>query len=257
MAYDTALTVFSPDGHLFQVEYAEEAVRRGIPVVGVRSKKLVLIAYGRQTTPELQDPRTIRKVYNIDEHIFMAFSGLNADARVLSNEARLEAQSHRLNLDDPPTVEMIARHVAYTQQKYTQSGGRRPFGVSTLLAGIDPNGTPRLFHTQPSGIYNEWVATAIGGKSDDIRELLEAEYEQVAESEPESIEETKKLFGELAIKALDKGAHCDDIGIVAVYAQNGKPVVEHVSKDIIDALVKIVEEKKREQEEKARQSLIL
>ncbi|MBI5226078.1 archaeal proteasome endopeptidase complex subunit alpha [Candidatus Micrarchaeota archaeon] len=173
-AYDRAITVFSPDGRLFQVEYAREAVKTGSTSIGiVCSDGIVLLAHKRVSSPLLIGGST-EKIFNIDSHIAASSSGLVADARKLVDFARVEAQKHRLTFDAEIPVELLAKHVGDHIQFYTQYGGARPYGVSFLIAGVD--GGMRLFETDPSGALFEYKATAIGSGKKAVEELLEKEY---------------------------------------------------------------------------------
>lgn len=176
LGYDRAITIFSPDGRLFQVEYAIEAVRRGTTAIGVRCKDGVVLAVEKRIL-SLQDPESVEKIFVIDEHIGAAIAGLTADARVLVDQARVQAQVNKLSYDEPISVESLTKYIGDLKQVYTQHAGVRPFGVSFLIAGVDDAG-PKLFMTDPSGTYWGYWATAIGAGSQKAKEILEKEYKK-------------------------------------------------------------------------------
>jgi len=241
--YDRAITVFSPDGHLFQVEYAQEAVKKGSTAVGVRGKDVVVLAVEKKSVAKLQEERTVRKICLLDDHVVMAFAGLTADARILIDRARVECQSHKLTVEDPVTLEYITRFIAQLKQKYTQSNGRRPFGISALIAGFDEDGTPRLFQTDPSGVYHEWKANATGRSAKTVREFLEKNYS------PETAD-SKDATIKLAIKALLEVVQGKNLE-VAKMEHNNKMVL--LSAEEIDKYVTIIEKEKEEEMEKKKQ----
>ncbi len=175
MAYDRAITVFSPDGRLFQVEYAREAVKRGTTAVGVRAKDAVVLLVDKRVGSRLVVPSSIEKIFAIDQHIGCATSGLVADARALVDRARVEAQHNRVTYDEPIQIETLVKKVCDFKQSYTQYGGGRPFGTALLIAGVDDSG-PHLFETDPSGALIEYTASAVGSGRQKAMETLEAGF---------------------------------------------------------------------------------
>ncbi|XP_015927882.1 proteasome subunit alpha type-7 [Parasteatoda tepidariorum] len=242
--YDRAITVFSPDGHLFQVEYAQEAVKKGSTAVGVCGNAIVVLAVEKKSVAKLQEERTMRKICLLDDHVVMAFAGLTADARILIDRARVECQSHKLTVEDPVTLEYITRHIAQLKQKYTQSNGRRPFGISALIAGFDFDGTPHLFQTDPSGVYHEWKANSIGRSSKTVREYLEKNYSEEIIAQDES---TIKL----AIKALLEVVQGKNLEVAVM--KKGTPLTILDAKAVSDYVSAIEKEKEDEAAEKKKQ----
>ena len=174
-AYDRGITIFSPDGRLYQVEYAREAVKRGTASVGVRTADGVVLAADRHARSPLMERDSVEKLHKADDHVGVASAGHVADARQLIDVARRQAQVNRLRYDEPASVESLTKEVTDYIQQYTQTGGARPFGVALLVAGIE-DGQPRLFETDPSGTPYEWQAVAIGGSREEIQTYLEDEY---------------------------------------------------------------------------------
>jgi proteasome alpha subunit len=218
-AYDRAITVFSPDGRLFQVEYALETVNRGATIVGIACPEGVVLGAEEKIETKLQDTNFTWKLYTVDEHLGAAVVGLGSDARILIDQARIYAQSNRLMYDEPIDVEIMTKRVGDVKQLYTQHAGVRPFGVSIIFGGVDKTGS-RVFSTDPSGSYRGYKAVAVGIGRETVDGILKEEYRDdlsldqsvklavkcltralVARGEPKRIKinvipsETKKLRG--------------------------------------------------------------
>ncbi|UCH56599.1 MAG: archaeal proteasome endopeptidase complex subunit alpha [Candidatus Bathyarchaeota archaeon] len=174
-AYDRAITIFSPEGRLYQVEYALELVKRGAPIVGVSSPEGVALAANETPESRLEDPRFFMKIFQLDEHVGTAVAGLISDARVLIEQSRVYCQSNRLLYEEPVDIEVLTKRIGDQAQVYTQHAGVRPYGVSMILVGVDATGS-RVFMVDPSGSYRGYRATAVGRKSDEGNKLLEEQY---------------------------------------------------------------------------------
>jgi len=211
-SYDSAITVFSPDGHLLHVEYALAAVRKGSTAVAIVANGAIVIGVEKKSTAKLQVSQTVRKIVKLDHNLCLAFAGLSADARVLVNKARMECQSYRLSVEDQASVEYISRHIAQIQQSYTQKGGRRPFGLSTLVVGFNIDGTPALWQTEPSGTYSEWRACAIGKKDDDTRKYLEKHFDESKGLISE--EAAVKLTVQTLLETVESGAKNIEVAVL-------------------------------------------
>ena len=176
MAYDRGITVFSPDGRLFQVEYAREAVKKGSTTIGLKFKDGVALIVDKRSASKLLEPTSTEKIHDIDDFIGCATSGLVADARVLVDEARKNSQVHRVNYGENISVEMLVKKICDLKQNYTQYGGARPFGTALLVAGTDDLGV-HLFETDPSGALVSYKATAIGSGRPAVIEMFEKEFQ--------------------------------------------------------------------------------
>ena len=174
--YDRAITVFSPDGRLYQVEYAIETVRRGTVAVGVKCKEGIVIAV-EEKPRKLQISETAQKIFQIDDHVGVAAAGYIPDARSQVDNARFFSQSNKMIYDEEVEVETIAKHLADQCQQYTQYAGVRPYGVALILGGV-VNNTPQLYLTDPSGTYISYDAISIGSGSDSVTDFLEKTYKE-------------------------------------------------------------------------------
>jgi proteasome alpha subunit len=174
--YDMTPTMYSPDGRIYQVEYAIETVRRGTIAVGIKCKDGIIIAV-EERPRKLQISDTAQKIFQIDDHVGVAAAGYIPDARSQVDNARFFSQSNKMIYDEPVEVETIAKHLADQCQQYTQYAGVRPYGVALILGGV-VNNTPQLYLTDPSGTYISYDAIAIGSGSDQVTDFLEKTYKQ-------------------------------------------------------------------------------
>ncbi|HEY4704357.1 MAG TPA: archaeal proteasome endopeptidase complex subunit alpha [Thermoplasmata archaeon] len=175
MAYDRAITVFSPDGRLFQVEYARVAVTRGSTVAGLKFKDGIVLMADKKISSRLVESSSIEKIFQIDEHVGCATSGLVADARVLVDYARLVAQINKVTYSEKIGVDLLVKRICDYKQNYTQYGGVRPFGTALLVGGVDDLGV-HLYETDPSGALVSYKAGSIGAGRNTVMEMFEEKY---------------------------------------------------------------------------------
>ena len=245
--YDRALTVFSPDGRLFQIEYAREAVKRGTTSVGIISKDGVIFAVDKKVKSKLVVPTSIEKIFKIDEHIGTASSGLVADARRLVDIARRQAQVNKLQYHEPISVTGLAKYIGDLEQMYTQSGGIRPFGISLIIGGVSDNEC-RIYETDPSGALVEYKATAIGFGRDKALELFEEKFEDDL-----SLDDAIDLAIEGIYKATDGKVAEDSVEISVVDRETAK--YRKLEADEIEVyLNKVLERKEQEKKEAEEQA---
>jgi proteasome alpha subunit len=175
MGYDRTATMFSPEGLLLQVGYAEKAVRRGSASIGMVCSDGVFILADLRIEDRLIVPKSANKIYEVDSHIIVSVAGILSDARVLVERAQVLAQQNRVTYDSPIEPELIIKDLANLKQQFSQYGGARPFGVSLMIAGIN-NKKPELYSSDVTGNYVAYHSTAIGENDEKIREKLRERY---------------------------------------------------------------------------------
>jgi proteasome alpha subunit len=236
MGYDRAITMFSPDGRLLQVEYAKKTVRQGSTAIGIVCSDGIILAADKRIVDKLIVPESVEKIFEIDTHIAATAAGILSDARVLIERSQLKAQQHRVTYDAPIDIVAIVKDIGSLCQITTQSGGLRPFGVSLLVAGVDPDGTPRLFETDPTGIFFQFKATVIGEAEPEIEEILAKEY-----SEKMTMEEGLKLAMVALNKVLDKNFNVERIDAAVIPISTKK--IEHLSREKLEKLLRDAKKK--------------
>lgn len=198
MGYDRVTSMFSPEGRLLQVEYAEKMVKKGYASIGMICSDGVLIVANKKPFDKLALPDTI-KIFEVDSHIAATGAGMLSDARVLIDRAQLLAQQHRVTYDEAIDVESVVKEISDIKQMTTQFGGARPFGVFIIVTGINPDGEKKLYVTDVAGNYSAYKATAIGENDKEIKEELEKTYRDDI-----TIEEGIKLCLSILKKVLKK-----------------------------------------------------
>ncbi len=232
MGYDRAITMFSPDGRLLQVEYAKKTVKQGSTAIGLVCSDGVLLVTDKRIVDPLVVTDAIEKIFQIDDHIGATASGIISDARVLIERAQLKAQQHQVTYDTPIDTLTVVKNMCDLKQLCTQSGGLRPFGVSILVAGIDSDG-PKLFQTDPTGIFFQYYAVAIGEGEEGVEELLHKKYKPSM-----SISEGLKLCVEALKTVLDDNFNADRLD--ASYIKTGDKVFRNIDKKDLEKLMKPV-----------------
>ncbi|EDO08476.1 20S proteasome A-type and B-type family protein [Babesia bovis T2Bo] len=241
--YDTKTTTFSQEGRLYQVEYALEAINNANLTVGLLCDLGVVLAADKPISTPLLDPGKINeKLYKLDSHMFCAVAGLTADATVLINTCKLYAQRHRYAYGEPQDVEQHVVQICNLKQSYTQFGGLRPFGVSFLFAGWDSHLGFQLYHTDPSGNYSGWKATAIGHNSQPAQSMLRQEWK-----EGMNLDEALYLAVKVLTKSMDSTMpKADKIEVGMLWRGpngDGEPTVEMVSESrVAEILSKLTDE---------------
>lgn len=208
--YDGAITIFSPEGRIYQVEYALELVKRGSPIVGVKSPEGVVLAAIEPKQSRLAAQINSKKIYQIDEHVAVAIAGLSPDARVLVRQARYVSQGNRMTYDEPVDIESLTSSVGDLLQTYTQNSGVRPFGVSIIFGGVD-NHRVSLISTDPSGSYRGHKAHAIGRNSEKAMKVLHDQYR-----EGMNLDEATALAIESLKEAADEELTPEDLNISTI-----------------------------------------
>lgn len=216
MGYDRSATMFSPEGHILQAEYAEKAVKLGSASIGIKCSEGVVIVADKGNKDNLVIPESADKIHEIDEHIMASAAGILSDARILINQTRVISQQHKITYDSPIDVESIIREISDLQQQYTQHPGVRPFGVALMVAG--KNGQDcKLYTTEITGNYLEYNAIAIGENDEKIKEILRKQYKKEI-----TIEQAIKLALNIFKQVLGDNFDIQRFNIAYIKKEDGK-----------------------------------
>jgi len=194
--YDRGVNTFSPEGRLYQVEYAIEAIKLGSTAVGLQTAEGVVLAVEKRSDSKLLIGNSVKKLVKLDAHMGCAMSGLVADAKTLVNHARVTTQNHWFTYDEPIQVESTVQSVCDLALRFGEGGQARPFGVGLLVAGVDESG-PVLFQTDPAGTYTQYEARAIGEGSEGAQTTLAEKYNKsltLVEAQKIALEVLKQVY---------------------------------------------------------------
>lgn len=232
--YDMTPTMYSPDGRIYQVEYAIETVKRGTLAIGIKCKDGVIIAV-EENPRALQVADITQKIFQVDQHIGVAAAGYIPDARVQVDNARFFSQSTKLTFDEPVEVETVAKHLADQCHQFTQYSGVRPYGVALIIAGVDQKGGS-VYVTDPSGTYVSYAAVAIGASSDEVTDFFEKNYKTEISLEEGAV---------LATAAINlKSEKKDGVKHVKMsWIKLDKKILEKIPESEIEKFVNIAKEK--------------
>lgn len=233
MGYDRAITMFSPDGRLLQVEYAKKTVRQGSTAIGMVCSDGVLFVADKRIVDKLVIPESVEKIFQIDDHVGATASGILSDARVLIERAQVKAQQNKVTYDSPIDTVSVVKDICSLKQICTQSGGLRPFGVSIIIGGIDVDGTPKLYETDPTGIFFQFKATVIGEGEPEIEEFFYKEY-----SPKLSVEDGLKLALKALVNSVDKNIGVERID--AAYINSSEKKFTSIKKEKIEKFLREV-----------------
>ncbi|KAJ1981954.1 proteasome component pup2 [Dimargaris cristalligena] len=219
--YDRGVNTFSPEGRLFQVEYAIEAIKLGSTAIGIETTEGVLLVVEKRVTSGLLEADSIEKILEIDSHLGCAMSGLTADSRTMIDHARVEAQNHRFTYNEPLKVESVTQAVCDLALRFGEGAEgeksimSRPFGVALLIAGVDENG-PQLYHADPSGTYVHYKAKAIGAGSEGAQTELQDDYFQTM-----GLVEAENLALKVLKQVMEEKLNVKNIQVASVTAADG------------------------------------
>lgn len=234
--YDRGVNTFSPEGRLFQVEYAIEAIKLGSTAIGIQTAEGVVLAVEKRVTSPLIEPNSIEKILEVDSHIACAMSGLIADSRTLIDRARVEAQNHWFTYNEKMSIESVTQAVSNLALQFGDDDAgpgamSRPFGVALLFAGIDEKG-PRLFHMDPSGTFLQYEAKAIGSGSEGAQQALQEVYHKsmtLKEACKESLKILKQIMEE---KLNETNVEMATVTKDKLFHMSSKEEIEEFIKDI-------------------------